>query len=117
MKKNMIISMKKTLLLCLAFAVTFGISLMSYAADPKPTDSAKPEPAQLEGKIVAVDTAARLVTVEIRGTQIKVNVTPQVRLTKKGKKVKFDQLVSGQPVLLSFVTHPSGRIEVASLSL
>jgi hypothetical protein len=105
-------------LTCLmSFTITNGLIGAETTPSTTPGSTGKAVPAQLEGKIVALDKSARLMTVDINGTLIKIRMTVNVKLTKKGKPAMFENLAPGQSILISFVEMPNGRIEVASLTL
>ncbi len=105
--------MKKTLkcaLVCV-FAVALEFVLHSEPNDP----AGKILPTQLEGKITGWTKTNNVLTVDIKGTSLNINVTPQVKITRKGKSATSDQLASGKPIKLQFMELPSGKLEVASL--
>jgi len=112
--------MKKTALLSLVTVLTLSAAV-AFSAETKPaTDEqippgAKLVPTLLEGKIVAADKASRLLTVEVKGTILKINVTPAVKINRNDKEATFDELAPGQAIHLSFMQLQSGRIEVAAL--
>jgi hypothetical protein len=109
--------MKKFFVIGLACLLFSSISTLIFAAETNAPAPGKAVPAQLEGKIVALDKNARVMTVDIKGTLIKVHMTVNVKLTKSGKSAVFENLAPGQSILISFVEMPNGRIEVASLAV
>ena len=74
-------------------------------------------PAQLDGTIVAVNPRERTVTVDVKGKLLTVNVTKQLKISRNGKPIGFEELAPGQLVSLGFVETPNGHIEVASLAV
>lgn len=107
---------KKQMALWLAGILTFCVTSALFAAEPPTASAGKSVPTQLEGKIVALDKNARLVTVDIKGTLIKIRMTVNVKLTKNGKSAVFENLAPGQSILVNFI-ETNGRIEVAALSV
>jgi hypothetical protein len=92
-----------------------------YGAEAKPTVAPliapKAVPAQLDGTIVAVNPRERTVTVDVKGKLLTVNVTKQLKISRNGKAIGFEELAPGQTVSLGFVELPNGHIEVASLAV
>ena len=84
---------------------------------PAPTPAPRTVPAQLDGTIVAVNPRERTVTVDVKGKLLTVNVTRQLKISRNGKPIGFEELVPGQTVSLGFVELPNGHIEVASLAV
>jgi len=81
------------------------------------TPTAKVLPAQLDGTVVAVNPRDRTVTVDVKGKLLTVNVTRQLKITRDGKAVGFEELTAGQTVNLGFVEMANGHIEVASIAI
>ena len=87
------------------------------SATPTVAPSARPVPAQLDGTIVAVNPRERTVTVDVKGKLLTVNVTKQLKISRNGKAIGFEELAPGQTVNLGFVELANGHIEVASLAI
>lgn len=116
--KAMMTPIRTFLSLGLALAVSAALTAPVGAAETKPaTPALKPVPATLEGKLLAVDKTTKVVTIDIKGTILRVNVTPQVKLARKGKPATLEELAPGQTVSLSFVEKADGHLEVASLTV
>ncbi len=99
----------------LSFLVLAAITQLSIAAEPEKVTGAKLIPATLDGTILAVNKDARQISVQIKDTQLKINVTDQVKISKEGKGAAFAELAAGQAITLSFMEMPNSKLEVASL--
>jgi len=110
---------KKTVILAgLLVAATYATpSGVTGAELQVPAPAAKSTPAFLTGKIAAVEKTSRTLTVQVKGTELIIKVTPKVQITKKGKPVSFDSLAPGQVVQINFVELTDGTIEVARLAV
>jgi len=111
-------SKKRALGIGLLIAATHAgqISLVGTESQ-SPASAVKGVPAPLTGKIVGVEKPTRSLTVQVKDREIKIKVTPQVQITKKGKPATFDTLAAGQVIRITFVEMPDGSIEVATLAI
>jgi len=111
-------STRKAAVVCLLCVCTASAQLNLHSAETKPKEKAgKIAPTQLEGTIVGVDKSAHTVSISVRGKALKVNLTAQVRITRKGKPANLDELVIGQIVNITLLELPNGRLEVVAISI
>jgi hypothetical protein len=114
-------NIKRVGLLALCIGAVAAQSAQGAEAKPVVTPTVaptpKPVPAQLDGTIVAVNPRERTVTVDVKGKLLTVNVTKQLKISRNGKVIGFEELAPGQTVNLGFVELPDGHIEVASLAV
>ena len=97
-----------------------GMGLAAWSAEPPASSRSRPisKPLpHLQGKIVAIDRVSRSVSVDIKGTVLRINVTPEVRILKKGHRTRLEDLAAGQTVSIGFYERPNGRLEVATVQI
>ena len=108
--------LKNTSILCLVSVTAFATSLRG---DQKaaPSSSTKEQPAGLAAKVLKVDQAKKLLTVEAKGKTITYNLSPDAKITQNGKTMTLADLTNGQQINL--ITKPTvkGELQIVSLTV
>src|SRR5262249_1010429 len=113
-------NMKKALIKLAAIIMTAAfLAGTVQAQDAKPKDAAPPAPAQragmpFHGKLTAVDTNAKTVSLHGKDKDRVFQVTSKTRIMKAGKPATFEDLKVGDEVG-GFAREVDGKLELVSL--
>lgn len=124
-------SMKLTKLSVLGLAVTlatgFTLAEEQPATPPKPgaptpetpAPAKKPIQQQLTGKVVAIDKAAKTVTLQVNNLTYVLEIADSTRVSKAGKERGLIDIIVGEEISVTVLLRelPNGRVEVAVLSV
>jgi hypothetical protein len=114
----MIKSIENAFVLCLLVTFAAGGQLQLHGADLKTAAvSSNAVPNTLSGKIIAIDRATGILTVEVKGKLLQIPARAPVLITKDGKSVLFDEFAAGQNVTITFSETPAGRLEIVSVTI
>ncbi|MBI5774220.1 MAG: copper-binding protein [Verrucomicrobia bacterium] len=111
--------MKKLLLLSVFSALVLAVALPAPAQEKKAATEGKekkaPGPLPFNGKITAMDAAAKTITLSGKEARV-VQITSSTKITKDGKPATLDDIKAGDQVGGAFRKNADGKMEATTLN-
>ena len=106
----------KVVMFGMVLVISSELKAPLMAAD-KPVANSKPATFAYEGKVIVVDRAAKTVTVEIQKRLYLFKFGPNATVVRNGKKVKIEDVISGQQITLQLIQTNDGQVQVAAADI